>query len=286
MPARGYSLDQWRLVRKIGEGDQGKSTLMERMSDSKLAVRKRINFYELMNSNDKPLEATILQDVLPSSRRIIKLHTFSFEPSRHDNDYLIEWFEYCRGGDLQHAVRHSERLPEDFIWHCFIQIAEALAILHKAGSQTVVHRDVKPDNIFLEAKYRYEAPWPNLKLGDFGMAMLKERTTGVFIPCWQGPEIPLLTPAGDVWGLGAIIHWMGHGCPPIGPRPRDFQGSQLDWEARPEARKPIELSNSYSDHLSDYMMACLEINPNDRPSSAELVEHLKRSRPRPRRHYR
>lgn len=265
MPVRGYYLDQWRVVRKIGEGDQGKST-------------------EVMNSNDRPLEATILQDVLPSSRRIIKLHTFSFEPAGQADDYLIEWFEYCRGGDLQHAVTHSRRLPEDFIWHCFIQIAEALDVLHNAGSETVVHRDVKPDNIFLEKKYSHEAPWPNIKLGDFGMAVLKERTSGILMPCWQGPEIPLLCPAGDIWGLGAVVHWLGRGYPPVGPRPPDFRGSQLEWEVRPEARKPMDLPDSYSDDLSDYMMACLELDPHDRISSGRLAEHLKRDRPRPWRH--
>lgn len=280
MPVRAVFVDDWRLVRRIGEGDQGKSTLMERKRDGELAVRKQINHYETTNGG--PLEAIILQDILPSSRRLVELKAFTFEPSGRADPYLIEWFEYCQGGDLQHAVPQSGRLPEDFIWHCFIQIAEALDVLHNVGSREVVHRDIKPDNIFLDQKYRYAAPWPNLKVGDFGMATIEPHTEGVFVPCWQGPELPLLSTAGDIWGLGAIIHWLAHGRPPIRSRSANFRGSQKEWEVRPEARKPMPLPRPYSSNLNDHMMRCLEWDPRDRISSEKLVDRLERDRPRSR----
>lgn len=255
------------------------STLMERKSDGKLAVHKRVDHYELIRG--VPQEPIILQGILLRSRRIVELMAFSVEPptQQHEGD-LIEWFEYCRGGDLQHGVAQSGRLPEDFIWHCFIQIAEALDVLHNAGSERVIHRDVKPDNVFLEDKYYHEPPWPNLKLGDFGAAALKELTKGFHVPRWQGPELPLLGVAGDIWGLGAIIHWMAHGRPPIAPRPADFRGSQKEWEDRPEAREPMPLPKLYSSSLHMYMMRCLEFDPDDRISSHSLVECLKKDRPR------
>ena len=254
---------------------------MERRSDGVLAVRKRTHQYITVDGS--PLEATILQNILPSSRRVVKLMTFSFEPSTRHHEYdLIQWFEYCRGGDLQHAIEHARRPSEDFIWHCFVQVAEALDVLHNNGSRKVIHRDVKPDNIFLGKEYHHEAPWPSLKLGDFGAAAIIEHTEGVHVPCWQGPEFPHLSAAGDIWGLGAIIHWLGHGRPPMAPRPARFRGSQQDWEAQPEARKPMGLPSCYSGTLSGYMMACLEIDPDDRILSRELVANLKRHRPRPR----
>ncbi len=250
---------------------------MERKNDGKLAVRKRVHDYATIRG--VPTDALILQNILPSSRRIVTLTGFSFDPSRRP-DNLIEWFEYCRGGDLMHAVLQSSALSEDFIWHCFIQIAEALDVLHNAGSQRVVHRDLKPENIFLEQKYRHQPPWPNLKLGDFGCATLKEHTEGLVVPLWQGPELPFLCAAGDFWALGAIVHWLAHGWPPIAPRPADFRGSQVKWEEQPRARKPIRLPTSCSSKLNDCMMKCLAFDPRDRISSHKLLERLRRDRPR------
>ena len=274
-----YYSGKWRPLRTIGEGGQGKSTLVERISDHVVAVQKRVDRYECIDGI--PLEMFILHTVLPRSRRIVESIGFSVVKStqRHGVD-LIEWFQYCRGGDLENGVPSCGRLPEDFIWHCFIQIAEALDVMHNAGSKRVIHRDVKPNNVFLEHKYNHKAPWPNLKLGDFGVAVLEENTMGFHVPCWQGPELPLHSSAGDIWGLGAIIHWMAHGKPPIAPRPADFRGSQKEWEDIPCARKPMPLPKSYSDGLDAYMMRCLEWDPNDRISSQTLVQCLKTDRPR------
>lgn len=281
MPVRVPRLDEWRQVRTIGEGAQGKITLMERRSDGKLEVRKQTHSYKMLN--DRPLEPYILQNVLPSSRRLIALKTFSFQPVRHQHDNLIEWFEYCKGKDLQRAVRNYNRLSEDFIWHCFVQIAEALDVVHNGGSRRVFHRDIKPDNIFLEKKYRHAAPWPNLKLGDFGVAVLREHSSADHEYRWQGPEMPIYTTASDIWGLGAIIHWLAHGRPPIAPRPTDFRGTREEWESQPRARNPIPLPNTYSSDLNRYMMSCLKWQPGERISSQVLVHHLRRDRPRPRR---
>ena len=97
------------------------------------------------------------------------------------------------------------------------------------------------------------------------------------MPAWQGPELPLLSAAGDVWGLGAIVHWMGHGGESlIRNPPAGFRGSREDWLLRPEARKPRPLPRWYSDALNDYMMDCLEWEPRDRVNSKELVRGLKR----------
>ena len=282
MPARGYSQAEWRVIRRIGEGAQGRASLVEHRRTGRFAVRKKADDYDLLD-RDIPSEPFILQEVLPSSSNIVRMIHYETGGNSTRSEDLILWYEYCPGGDLQHAVEELGRLPEDFIWHCFIQIAHALDTIHNCGSRPVVHRDIKPDNIFLETTYRHHAPWPNLKVGDFGSAVLKENTAGIHVPCWQGPEIPHLSSAGDIWGLGAIIHWLCHGQPPMMPRPRDFPGSVKDWETLPEARKPVPLPRLYSSKLNDYMLDCLEWDPRDRISSRMLVDALERDRPRPRR---
>lgn len=278
MPPRRSSASEWCHVRNIGDGAQGSAALVQNIRTGELAVRKKMTAYELL-PDDTPLEALILQEILPSSRHIVGMFAWGFEPDRHDNINVVQWFEYCRGGDLQHAMDGVTIVPEDFIWHCFIQLAHALHVIHNCGSQRVVHRDIKPDNIFLDKKYRDEAPWPNLKVGDFGTAVLERHTEGIHVPCWHGPEIPHLSSAGDIWSLGAIIHWLGHGRPPMRRRPATFGGSQEMWENQPEARRPKALPRCYSSMLNGYMLECLEWDPRNRITSDELVECLTRDRP-------
>lgn len=271
MPAGRHDLKEWRPIRKIGEGGQGSAMLVQNDRTGELAVRKRSRKYKMMGQVS--LEEVILSQILPSSKRINQMIFCALVETPNGWD-LFQLFEYCPGGDLYHAISGPGRPSEDFVWHCFSQLAHALDVIHNRGLQPVVHRDIKPDNIFLEKKLRHEAPWPNLKLGDFGFATLEKHTAQIHMPAYHGPEIPHHSPANDVWGLGAVIHWLCHGRPPTIPRPAGFPGSQLEWELRREARLPQKLPRCYSVELNGYMMACLEWDPRARITSRELVGRL------------
>ena len=62
----------------------------------------------------------------------------------------------------------KQRLPEQYIWKYFCQITKALAYMH---DQRVMHRDVKPENVLVQAS-------GHLKLIDFGTAKLVGRSPG------------------------------------------------------------------------------------------------------------
>lgn len=251
---------------------------MRRTHDGKLWVRKIIRTYELLNTNDHALESTILRDILPRNRRIIQMINSAYQDDKQHDPYLVLWFEYCRGGALQHALSQCPSITEGFIWHCFIQIAEGLDHIHNSASRTVIHRDIKPDNILLMENLHSSAPWPNVKIGDFGVATLEKNSQIRCISSWQGPEMPLCSKAGDIWGLGAIIHWLAHGYPPVKPRPASFKGTQSEWTRRPESKQPTILPKSFSTKLNNHMMTCLRWYRSDRVSSHQLVTNLKRDR--------
>jgi eukaryotic-like serine/threonine-protein kinase len=130
------------------------------------------------------------------------------------------------------------RLPVDDVLAIGRRAASALAELHRRG---IVHRDVKPSNLFLS-----DASPHHVKLLDFGTArfvtepgVLTEAGVLVGTPSYMSPEQAVgrsdLKPCVDVWGLGCVLYEVLAGLPP-------FQGSHtLAVLARIVMDEPAEL---------------------------------------------
>lgn len=127
---------------------------------------------------------------------------------RHDESSVYLVFELLRGESLADRLESG---PIDTLQAAMIllPVADALAAAHRLG---IVHRDVKPDNIFLEDDgMGYLRP----KLLDFGIACFSERKSGVTrtevimgTPGYLSPEHAQgfhAGPASDVWSLGVVL---------------------------------------------------------------------------------
>ena len=75
--------------------------------------------------------------------------------------------EYCEGGDLAHLIKAAkpslDYLPEELVWKILAQVVQALQVCHNRKEGKILHRDLKPGNVFLDANN-------NVKLGDFGLS--------------------------------------------------------------------------------------------------------------------
>ncbi len=128
--------------------------------------------------------------------------------------YLIQ--EYMTGGDLEGQLQRSEghRLGADEALRLAEQVCRALEHAHSRG---VVHRDLKPGNIWL-------AQDGTAKLGDFGLAVALDRSrltmAGMMVgtASYMPPEQALgsqATPRSDLYSLGCVLYEMATGRPPF-----------------------------------------------------------------------
>ena len=120
-----------------------------------------------------------------------------------DRPYLV--MALCEGGSLTKWVKGEPRPSQEEVREVGVRIADALAATHAAG---VLHRDVKPANILIDA-------YGHSGLADFGLAALPDpgmelsETLEAITPAYAPPEVFHRRPpteAGDVYSLGATLY--------------------------------------------------------------------------------
>ncbi len=186
----------------------------------------------------------------------------------------MEWLD---GADL--SRRQSEApltLPESI--ECSRQIAAALTAAHAAG---VVHRDVKPTNVFAVAsRAESNGDAPLFKLVDFGVAVAEPECLSVVgamagTPAYMAPEQArtdgAIDSACDVYSLGATLYELIAGRPP-------HQGaSPVALLAKLVSTPPQrlrELVVNIPDPLDELIADMLQIEADDRPAAWEVGERL------------
>jgi len=167
---------------------------------------------------DKRLVARFLQEAKATSqvvhRSIVELLDVGI--GEGGAPYLV--MEYLHGESLAEWLQREKTMGAAMGVAFVRQVAEGLAAVHRAG---IVHRDVKPDNIFLvgEKKEPHAA-----KIVDFGFAKLDERgaltQAGVTVGTveYMSPEQSVSDPVDartDVYGLGVLMFRMFTGSLPF-----------------------------------------------------------------------
>lgn len=177
--------------------------------------------------------------------------------------------EHLDGPRLSSLLRRHGPLPPQQLLPLGIEVASALHYLHREG---VVHLDVKPSNIIMGAPPR---------LIDLSIARPVEAAarldytvgTDRYLAPEQAdpPHSGVPGPPADVFGLGATLFEAHAGY-------RPYEDGSTDPDASPGERwpqlrlDPLPLPDTTPDELAKPLLACLEHDPANRPTAAELAE--------------
>ncbi|XP_058526805.1 serine/threonine-protein kinase Nek3 [Ochotona princeps] len=193
-------MDDYTILRAIGEGSFGRALLVRQESSSQLFAMKEIrlpkSFSETQNSRK---EAVLLA-------KMKHPNIVAFKESFEAEGHLYIVMEYCDGGDLMQKIKQQKGklFPEDVILNWFTQMCLGVNHIHR---KRVLHRDIKSKNVFLTQNGK-------VKLGDFGSARLLSNPmalacTYVGTPYYVPPEIWENLPynnKSDIWSLGCILY--------------------------------------------------------------------------------
>jgi len=187
--------------------------------------------------------------------------------------YLL--LEHLEGPRLSSLVRRHGPLDLEQLAPLGVQLASAA---HYMAAEGVVHLDIKPSNVIMGAPAR---------LIDLSIAqtadLLPGRVQPIGTDAYMAPEQcdPVgrgpLTPAADVWGIGATLHHAALGRATFAAAP-DTQDEAARVEAAPYAarfpqlvRPPDRLPSRLPGALSEVVTRCLAADPGDRPTAAEVA---------------
>lgn len=162
------------------------------------------------------------------------------------------------------------RQKQQQIARLIAQVARALAFAHE---RRVLHRDVKPGNILIDAR-------DNPYLIDFGLAKLTGHDAGLTLtaailgsPSYMAPEQALgdgvgITTLADVYGLGATLYELLTGAPPfVGATAYATMRQLTDMPPKP----PSRLIPRVHRDLETIALKCLEKKPEHRYASASQI---------------
>ncbi|KAK2744973.1 hypothetical protein FQN57_004103 [Myotisia sp. PD_48] len=186
--------------------------------------------------------------------------------------------EYCEKHTLRDLIRNGLHDNIDSSWRLFRQIVDGLSHIHGHG---ILHRDLKPDNIFIDMAN-------NPRIGDFGLATSGQLTTAtrthpsanfggsytrsIGTTYYVAPEVKTSSTGQynekvDMYSLGIIFFEMCHPLDTAMERDRTLQGIRQRLHTLPETFKLPEKAIQ-----GEIVESLISHRPSERPSAVELLQ--------------
>ena len=264
----GAPLGEYVLIDQIGQGAMGTVySAVHPVIEKKVAIKvlKNVVSYDADARKRFVLEARAANQI--GHPNIVDI--FSFGELSDGRLYYV--MELLTGASLERHIEKKKHLDEDEALWIAIQLCDALAAAHQVG---VVHRDLKPDNIFLDQLGHQR----RVKLLDFGVAKLVEKGrellpiadgTPIGTPAYMSPEQCLgheVDARSDIYAVGVVLFEALAGRLPFeGSTVAEIMTRHLEETAPPVPQVEPEVAG--------LVARCLEKDPAKRiQTAAELRE--------------
>src|SRR2546423_3978894 len=273
----GRVVGSWRVVKVLGEGGMGAVYMGEHPGiGSKVAIKMLHPRFDADERIVKRFfnEAKAVNVI--GHENIVNILDFNVaDGGRH---YFV--MEFLQGRPLQALVQAGAPLPFQRVGPILLQCCRALQAAHDRG---IVHRDFKPDNVFLLDQARRT---DFVKLVDFGIAKLTDTSnahltqTGTVMgtPAYMSPEQAAgdssIDARSDIYSLGVTMFQMVTGKLPFADAGPSF-GRILAAHLQQAPPLPRTLNPDVPAELEEIVLKTLEKSPDDRyPSMSELHDVL------------
>ncbi|MEU9946741.1 serine/threonine-protein kinase [Streptomyces sp. NPDC047939] len=256
---------RYRLISAIGRGGMGE---VWRATDEVLGRSVAVKLL-LGEHADESATARFRLEAQTAARlshpHLVAVFDFG---SWEDRLFLV--MELVEGRSLSDLLLSQERLGPEQVARIAGQAAAGLAAAHRQG---IVHRDIKPGNLMLDAE-------GSVKIGDFGIAQFVDdpsaalTTTGHIVgtSLYLAPERALGHTAGaasDMYSLGCVIYQLLLGQPPFrSDTPTATLYQHVDTPPVPLRQRGVDMSAAFD----SYLLGLLAKQPEDRPTAQQVAD--------------
>jgi serine/threonine-protein kinase len=280
---KARELGVYRLTERLGEGGMGEVWKARHHLLARDAAIKVIHPERLLAGGEetKALLARFEREAQATaaleSPNTVELYDFGVT----EEGTFFYVMEFLDGLDLDSLVRRHGPIPSERVVRILIQACHSLADAHARG---LIHRDVKPANVFL---CRKGLDTDFVKLLDFGLVKSRGATTDdanrtmenavLGTPAYMPPELirsgRKVDGRADLYSLGCVAYWLLTGRLVFdATSPVDVMIQHVNNDpVPPSERSELDVDRD----LERIVLQCLRKNPDDRPPSAvELMARL------------
>ena len=285
-------LGVYRLVKKLGEGGMGTVYLAE---DTQIGRKCALKVLAGAYASNLEFLTRFRREAIATGKlnhpNIVMAYTVG-------EDHGIHFYamEYCDGEPLDDALEREGKLPWPIAVDVVAQVAEGL---HHAHAHGIVHRDIKPGNIFIcnppgmEGK---KGSFPEgfvAKVLDLGLSkMLETESSNTFLtqtgttlgtPHYIAPEQAQgdreIDGRADIYSLGATFYHLVTGSPPY---PGTSAGALIMQHVRQPVPNPRDLNPELPNSVAFAIQRMMAKLPSDRYADCdELLQYLDQIETRP-----